>query len=53
MLTVFHARKTVVSLPWSFNSSNVIAMLLLVASCVDRSLLEDTVRNDSAYDFYS
>ena len=28
-------------------------MLLLVASCVDRSLLVDTVRDYSAYDFVS
>ena len=52
MLTLFQARNTVVSLPSSFNSSNaIIAMLLLVASCVDRSLLVDTVRDYSAYDF--
>ena len=40
-------------LPSSFNSSNAIAMLLLVASCVDRSPLVDTVRDYSAYDFDS
>ena len=45
MLTLFQARNTVVWLPSSFNSSHAImAMLLLVASCVDRSLLVDTVR---------
>ena len=43
----------VVWLPSSFNSSNAIAMLLLVASCVDRAVLVDTgtVRDYSAYDF--
>ena len=51
MLTLFQARNTVVWLPLSFNSSNAIAMLLLVASCVDRSLLVDTARDYSAYDF--
>ena len=35
------------------NSSNDVAMLLLVASCVDRSLLVDTVRDYSDYDFVS
>ena len=35
------------------HSSNAIAMLLLVASCVDRSLLVDIVRDYSAYDFDS
>ena len=48
MLKSFEARNTVVWLPLSFNSSNaIIAMLLLVASCVDRSLLVDTVRDYS------
>ena len=38
----------------SFNFPDAItAMLLLVASCVDRSLLVDTVRDFSAYDFDS
>ena len=50
MLTLFQARNTVVWLPSSFNSSNAIAMLLLVASCVGRLLLVDTVRDYSAYD---
>ena len=50
---LFQARNTVVRLPSSFNSSNAIAMLLLVAGCVDRSLLVDTVRYYSAYDFDS
>ena len=54
MLTLFQAQNTVVWLPSSFNSSNaIIAMLLLVASCVDRSLLVVTVRDYSAYDFDS
>ena len=53
MLTLFQARNTVVWLPSSFNSSNAIAMLLLVASFVDRSLLVDTVRDYSAYNFDS
>ena len=35
------------------NSSNVIAMLLLVARCVDRSLLVHTVRDYSACNFDS
>ena len=48
MLTLFQAQNTVVWLPSSFNSSNAIAMLLLVASCVDRSLLLHTVRYYSA-----
>ena len=52
MLTLFQARDTVVWLPSSFNSFNAIAMLL-VASCVDRSLLVDTVRDYIAYDFDS
>ena len=53
MLTLFLARNTVVWLPSSFNSSNAIAMLLLVAICVDRSLLVDTVRDYSVYNFDS
>ena len=53
MLTLFQARNTVVWLPLPFNSSNAIAMLLLVASSVDRSLLVDTVGDYSAYDFDS
>ena len=53
MLTLFQARNTVVCLPSSFNFSNAMAMLLLVASCVDRSPLVDTVRDYSAYDFDS
>ena len=52
-MTLFQARNTVVWLPSSFNSTNAIAMLLLVASCVDRSLLVDTVRDCSPYDFDS
>ena len=47
------ARNTVVWLPSSSNSSKSITMLLLVASCVDRSLLLDTARKYSAYDFAS
>ena len=51
MLTVFQARNTVVPLRSSFKSSNVIAMLLLVATvAVDRSVLVETVRDYSAYD---
>ena len=54
MLTLLQARNTVVWLPSSLNSSNAnIAMLLLVASCVDRSLLLHTVRDYSAYGFGS
>ena len=51
MLALFQARNTVARLPSSFNPSDAIAMLLLVASCVDRSLFVDTVRDYSAYDF--
>ena len=40
-------------LSWSFNPSNSIAMLLLVASCVDRLHLVHTVRDYSAYNFDS
>ena len=51
---VVQARNTVVWLPSSFNSSNaIIAMLLLVASSVDRSRLVHTVRDYGAYDFDS
>ena len=46
MLTVFRARNAVVSLSSSFNFSNAITMLLLVASCVDRSLLVDKAVHD-------
>ena len=51
MLTLFQVRNTVVLLPSSFNFSKTFAMLLLVASCVDRSLLVDTARDYSAKDF--
>ena len=50
MLMLFQALNTVVRMPSSFNSSNAIAMLLLVAGCVDRSLLVGAVRDYSAYD---
>ena len=52
-MTLFQARNTVVWLPSSINSSNAIAMLLFVASCVDRSLLVHTVRDYCAYNFDS
>ena len=50
---LFQARNTVVQLPSPFNSSDAIAMLLLAASCVDCSLLVDTVVDYSAYNFDS
>ena len=54
MLTSFQARNAVVWLASSFNSTNDIAMLLVVASCVDRSrLVVSAVRDYSAYDFDS
>ena len=53
MLTLFRPPNTVVWLPSSFNPSIAIAMLLLVASCVERSLLVQTVRDYSAYNFDS
>ena len=53
MLALFKARNTVVRLPSSLNSLNVIAMLLLVAGRVDRSLFADTVPDYGAYDFDS
>ena len=46
--TLFQARNTVVWLPSSLNSWNAVAMLLLVASCVDRSILAHTVVCNSA-----
>ena len=51
MPTLFQARNTVVGLPPFINSLNAIAMLLLVANCVGSSLLADTVRDYSAYNF--
>ena len=53
VLTSFQARNTVVWTLSSFNSSNAIEMLLLVASCVGRSHLVDTGRYYTAYSFDS
>ena len=53
MLTLFQAQNTVAWLPSSLYYSNAIATVLLVASCVDGSLLVHTVRDYSAYNFDS